>query len=154
MRGTSIPSGTYSSFVGVEEVRSSTRILQNALQLFSSKGYEATSVREICEASGLTKPTLYHFFGSKEGVYRALVEGALQEFSAALLAELTEVLEEAFQKRASTLGADLFRQMGRFILLQVMDTAWVDHLTYLEQLRKGIFLRAYGQKDPLIEFQK
>ncbi len=74
--------------------------------------------------------------------------------SAALLAELTEVLEEAFQKRASTLGADLFRQMGRFILLQVMDTAWVDHLTYLEQLRKGIFLRAYGQKDPLIEFQK
>ena len=74
--------------------------------------------------------------------------------SAALLTELTEVLEDAFQKRASTVGADLFRQMGRFILLQVMDTAWVDHLTYLEQLRKGIFLRAYGQKDPLIEFQK
>jgi preprotein translocase subunit SecA len=40
------------------------------------------------------------------------------------------------------------------VLLQVMDTAWVEHLTYLEQLRKGIFLRAYGQKDPLIEFQK
>ena len=89
MRGTSIPSGTYSSFVGVEEVRSSTRILQNALQLFSSKGYEATSVREICEASGLTKPALYHFFGSKEGVYRALVEGALQEFHAELLARLS-----------------------------------------------------------------
>jgi preprotein translocase subunit SecA len=40
------------------------------------------------------------------------------------------------------------------ILLQVMDTAWVEHLTYLEQLRKGIFLRAYGQKDPLVEFQR
>lgn len=39
-------------------------------------------------------------------------------------------------------------------MLQVMDTAWVEHLTYLEQLRKGIFLRAYAQKDPLIEFQK
>lgn len=72
-----------------EASNSSHRILHKALELFSSKGYEATSVREICEASGLTKPTLYHFFGSKEGVYRALVEGALQEFSADLLAELS-----------------------------------------------------------------
>jgi AcrR family transcriptional regulator len=45
--------------------------------LFSEKGYDATSVREICEASGITKPTLYHFYGSKEGVYRALVHGTL-----------------------------------------------------------------------------
>jgi preprotein translocase subunit SecA len=52
------------------------------------------------------------------------------------------------------LGDDSFQQFSRMVLLQVMDTAWVEHLTYLEQLRKGIFLRAYGQKDPLIEFQK
>jgi AcrR family transcriptional regulator len=48
--------------------------------LFSTKGYDATSVREICEAAGITKPTLYHFYGSKEGVYRALVEGVLEPF--------------------------------------------------------------------------
>jgi TetR/AcrR family transcriptional regulator len=48
--------------------------------LFSHKGYDATSVREICEAAGITKPTLYHFYGSKEGVYRALVDGALERF--------------------------------------------------------------------------
>jgi AcrR family transcriptional regulator len=46
--------------------------------LFSEKGYDAASVREICEASGITKPTLYHFYGSKEGVYRALVDGTLE----------------------------------------------------------------------------
>ncbi len=54
------------------------RILQSALSLFSEKGYDATSVREICEASGITKPTLYHFYGSKEGVYRTLVDGTLE----------------------------------------------------------------------------
>ena len=59
---------------------SSTRILHTALGLFSKKGYDATSVREICEAAGITKPTLYHFFGSKDGVYRALVDGALEGF--------------------------------------------------------------------------
>jgi len=63
---------------------SADRILQGALELFSAKGYEATSVREICEAAGITKATLYHFYGSKEGVYRALVDGALDDFSRAV----------------------------------------------------------------------
>jgi AcrR family transcriptional regulator len=62
------------------EVRSADRILNKALELFSTKGYDATSVREICEAADITKPTLYHFYGSKEGVYRSLVEGALEGF--------------------------------------------------------------------------
>jgi len=56
--------------------------------LFSDKGYDATSVREICEAAGITKPTLYHFYGSKEGVYRAIVEGALVRFQADLIRAL------------------------------------------------------------------
>jgi TetR/AcrR family transcriptional regulator len=71
-------------------VRSNDRTLKSALELFSGKGYEATSVREICEAAGITKPTLYHFYGSKEGVYRALVEGALERFSADMTRALAE----------------------------------------------------------------
>ncbi len=63
-------------------LRSNDRILKKAMELFSDRGYDATSVREICEAAGITKPTLYHFYGSKEGVYRALVEGALERFRA------------------------------------------------------------------------
>lgn len=59
-----------------------------ALDLFSRKGYEGTSVRELCEAAGITKPTLYHFYGSKEGVYRALVDGALEEYRRTLLRQL------------------------------------------------------------------
>jgi len=60
----------------------------SALELFASKGYEATSVREICEAAGITKPTLYHFYGSKEGVYRALVDGTLEDFRGEILRAL------------------------------------------------------------------
>lgn len=72
------------------EVRSPDRILNKALDLFSAKGYDATSVREICEAAGITKPTLYHFYGSKEGVYRALVEGSLEGFRRDLSRRLEE----------------------------------------------------------------
>jgi AcrR family transcriptional regulator len=76
--------------VATAEVRSSDRILQSALGLFSSRGYDATSVREICEAAGITKPTLYHFYGSKEGVYRALVDGVLEDFRS----HVTQQLEQ------------------------------------------------------------
>jgi AcrR family transcriptional regulator len=69
-------------------VSSHDRILKSAIELFSKRGYDATSVREICEAAGITKPTLYHFYGSKEGVYRALVEGALTRFKADMLSAL------------------------------------------------------------------
>ena len=48
-------------------------ILENALVLFASFGYDATGVQEICEQSGITKPTLYHYFRSKRGLMEALL---------------------------------------------------------------------------------
>lgn len=59
---------------------SAERILSTALDLFAVKGYDATAVREICEAAGITKPTLYHFYGSKDGVLEALVTSGFERF--------------------------------------------------------------------------
>jgi AcrR family transcriptional regulator len=55
---------------GSEVARHVARV---AAQLFAAKGYDATSVREIVEAAGVTKPTLYYYFGSKEGLAQALL---------------------------------------------------------------------------------
>jgi TetR/AcrR family transcriptional regulator len=49
------------------------KILECALQQFAARGYDAVGVQEIVETAGLTKPTLYHFFNSKEGVLQALL---------------------------------------------------------------------------------
>jgi AcrR family transcriptional regulator len=49
-------------------------ILARALELWSKRGYEAVGVQEIVEAAGITKPTLYHYFGSKRGLLDALIE--------------------------------------------------------------------------------
>jgi AcrR family transcriptional regulator len=51
------------------------RILAAALRLYAARGYEAVGVQELTEAAGVTKPSLYHHFGSKEGVLAALVAG-------------------------------------------------------------------------------
>lgn len=68
---------------------SANRILETALDLFAAHGYDATSVQAICDAAHITKPTLYHFYGSKEGVYNALYASALERVRASLFAALS-----------------------------------------------------------------
>ncbi len=50
------------------------KILSSALKLFATRGYDAVGTQEIVDAAGITKPTLYHYFGSKEGLLTALLE--------------------------------------------------------------------------------
>jgi AcrR family transcriptional regulator len=59
-------------------------ILQRALELFAARGYDAIGVQEICTAAGVTKPTLYHYFGSKRGLLEALVTERSMPLLAAL----------------------------------------------------------------------
>jgi AcrR family transcriptional regulator len=60
-----------------EGVRS--RLLHAAVRVFDRKGYHAASVREVAELAGVTKPTLYYHFGSKEGVLRAVLDQAKRQ---------------------------------------------------------------------------
>jgi TetR/AcrR family transcriptional regulator len=91
----------------------------SALELFASKGYGGTSVREICGAAGITKPTLYHHYGSKEGVYRALVDGALEDFRSDITRALAGpgTAPERLKRvaRAYFEGARSHREVVRFI---------------------------------------
>jgi TetR/AcrR family transcriptional regulator len=50
------------------------QILEQALKLFATKGYDGVGVQQVVEAAGVTKPTLYHYFGSKQGLFETLVE--------------------------------------------------------------------------------
>lgn len=67
-----------------------------------------------------------------------------------LLSEKTHLLYEAREKE---LGSDLMRDLEKNIMLRIIDQKWMDHIDAMDQLRNGISLRAYGQKDPLIEYK-
>ncbi len=60
---------------------------------------------------------------------------------------------EKYDAKESELEADQMREFERVILLRVVDTKWMDHIDQMDQLRQGIHLRAYGQNDPLREYQ-
>jgi len=67
--------------------------------------------------------------------------------------ELIAEIRDRFRQRTEALGEDISKQIYRFILLEVLDTNWKEHLLAMDELRRGIGLRAIGQKDPLIEYQ-
>jgi preprotein translocase subunit SecA len=64
-----------------------------------------------------------------------------------------ETMKEMYEAKEASTGKDMMRHLERMILLQVVDSKWKDHLYAMDSLREGIGLRAYGQRDPLIEYQ-
>jgi preprotein translocase subunit SecA len=60
---------------------------------------------------------------------------------------------EKYNSRENEYGSDMFRELERVITLRVVDTKWMDHIDNMDQMRQGIALRSYGQRDPLIEYQ-
>jgi len=70
-----------------------------------------------------------------------------------LVAFLQEDAEEAYQKVADQFGEELMPKVERHVLLMVIDKLWVEHLTAMDDLRQGVGLQAYGQRDPLVVYK-
>ncbi len=72
--------------------------------------------------------------------------------------QLEDILSEAarsrYEQRIEAFGDQNFAQLERFVLLETVDRQWKDHLLALDHLREGIGLRAYGQRDPLVEYKR
>ncbi|ABZ83311.1 preprotein translocase, seca subunit [Heliomicrobium modesticaldum Ice1] len=70
-----------------------------------------------------------------------------------VIAFFQEKAQERYSQREQELGLETIRELERIILLRVVDSHWMDHLDAMDHLRHGIGLRAYGQKDPLVEYK-
>jgi preprotein translocase subunit SecA len=67
---------------------------------------------------------------------------------------ISDRLRRKYEEKEGLVGADIMRQTERIIMLQVIDNQWKDHLLSMDDLKQGIGNRAYGQKDPLVEYKK
>ena len=66
---------------------------------------------------------------------------------------LTTVARDMYETREKQITPDLMRQVERWVSLQVIDSFWMEHLDAIDDLREGIGLRGYGQRDPLVEYK-
>ncbi len=69
-----------------------------------------------------------------------------------LIVDFREDAHEVYAEKEAELGPELMRELERFVILQVVDTRWREHLENMDYLREGVHLRAMAQKDPLVEY--
>ena len=67
--------------------------------------------------------------------------------------ELFDKAKELYEAREKMFGAEIMRELERVVLLKNVDSQWMDHIDAMEELQKGIRLRAYGQHDPVVEYR-
>ncbi len=70
-----------------------------------------------------------------------------------ITATVSELVRDRYERRRAELGEQAVKVLERLVLLRVIDSLWVDHLTAIDDMRRGIGLRAYSQRDPLNEFK-
>src|SRR5690349_23614233 len=82
-----------------------------------------------------------------DGEQAALDAGVLKQ-------ELLEDVHRAYDAREESLGSEVMRELERRVLLSVLDRKWREHLYEMDYMQEGIGLRAMGQRDPLVEYQR
>ncbi|MGH3081202.1 MAG: preprotein translocase subunit SecA [Gaiellaceae bacterium] len=70
-----------------------------------------------------------------------------------IVEEFLEDALDAYEEREETWGEEIARQVERYVILQVVDARWREHLEAMDYLREGVHLRAMAQKDPLVEYR-
>ena len=68
--------------------------------------------------------------------------------------KITDQMLQTYENKEKDIELSLLRHLERMVFLQIIDSKWKDHLYAMDSLREGIGLRAYGQKDPLIEYKR
>jgi len=82
--------------------------------------------------------------------FKIETEGKKQE---QIQSDITEHIKKIFEHQKKTMGP-FFEQVAKMIMLNAIDSRWKEHLYIIDKVKEGINLRAYGQKDPLIEYKK
>jgi len=80
-------------------------------------------------------------------------EEVLAKGQEALADHLNAAAADAYDKKVEEVGADIMPMVERDVMLRMIDWQWMEYLTQMEHFREGIGLRAYGQRDPLVEYK-
>ncbi|WP_107765112.1 preprotein translocase subunit SecA [Nocardioides terrigena] len=135
--------------------------LEDQIRTFANDviaGYVAGSTEGYAEDWDLDKlftalGQLYPCSLDAEGV-EAAAGGRAGMSREALVADLQKDIQAAYDRREAEVGDEVMRELERRVILSVLDRKWREHLYEMDYLREGIYLRAYSQRDPLVEYQR
>ena len=126
------------------------RIMGMLHRNITEKVYEkfAPEMREDWDIDGLNE-YLKNFYAYEEKDDKAYLRSTKEEY----IERIYNALVEQYNNKEAELGSDLMRKLEKHILFDVVDNRWRGHLKSLDALRESIYLRAYGQRDPVTEYK-
>lgn len=95
--------------------------------------------------------SLWRFFGIE---YDSIIKKLDRVSSENFEKKVKEEVEQKYKEKENRIGSEIMREYEKLVMLQVIDNQWKDHLLTMDHLKEGIGLRAYGQRDPLVEYKK
>jgi preprotein translocase subunit SecA len=127
--------------------------LRRMINFHTAAGHPAEwNIEEIFENIKAIVPVPDDFHSNLLAV--AKKEGEPQELKQELLNTALDAAKKAYQEKEEKMGAERMREVEKFIMLRTLDVIWMEHLETMESLRDSVKLRAYGQKDPLVEYKR
>ncbi len=117
------------------------KLIEEMIGLYANKNIDPAS----WDLAGLTAAIKLKF-----GIESSAIENSGKDLPETILS----LVNTAYNQKEAAIGEGLMRHLERMVFLQIIDAKWKDHLYAMDSLREGIGLRAYGQRDPLIEYKR
>ena len=108
----------------------------------------STEMREDWDINGLNE-YLKDYYNYEEDDDKAYLRMTKEEYAE----RIYTILENRYNDKEAQIGSDFMRKLEKYILFEVVDNRWREHLKSLDGLRESIYLRAYGQRDPVTEYK-
>lgn len=124
------------------------REIANLVTMYSPEGINESEsdqiIREFCEIVPFDS-------ASQKQIKKELEKTSTSEAKVDLL---FKIVTNLYEQREKTLGVEIARELEKFVYRSTIDELWIDHLTAMDELREGIGLRGYAQRDPIVEYKK
>lgn len=124
------------------------REIGNIVQVYSPEGYLVSEREKIIEEFTTIVPFDQ---ASREQLVKQLAQMHTPD---EMISFLGSVVKDVYEQKEKVVSSEVARQIERWVSLSVIDSLWMDHLDAVDDLREGIGLRGYGQKDPLVEYKQ
>ncbi len=130
------------------------KLISRAIESAQEKieGFNFDARKHVLEFDDVINHQRRSIYGDR----RQLLVGSLDDVESQLTAMIAgdEAAKEVVSKKVAEFGREAFLQAVRIVLLQTIDMFWVEHLEVMDYTRSSVNLRAYGQRDPLVEYKK
>jgi len=130
------------------------KMISKAIESAQGKveGFNFDARKHVLEYDDVMNKHREVFYKKRNDILERIEKGNLRE-KVLEMVKKSGISEEDYGNKEKEIGSEKMRQLEKIICLKVLDTLWIEHLENMDQLRDSVRLRAYGQRDPLVEYK-